>query len=181
MIFFSIFQDAQALTIHLVGVRLAEFRNVMGWEIIAHELPQLKHLTLVFIGDECPLAELPRDFTYKSKEIQASRKVDDLRIRYVLVDKYYQDYAKNNSYIEPDFVVALDCGFKFYPSWKKALPQMVRKSGAAMIFTEFNQPDCQDNLDLVQKELDDVKGALSGPKYPQVDELEDFIQLLLEI
>ena len=66
-------QDAQAITIHLVGVRLAEFRNVIGWEIIAHELPELKHLNLVFIGDECPLAELPRDFTYKSKEIQQYR------------------------------------------------------------------------------------------------------------
>jgi len=146
-------KDAQALTIHLVGVRLAEFRNVMGWEIIAHELPQLKHLTLVFIGDECPLAELPRDFTYKSKEIQQNRTNSaELRIRYMLIDKLYQDYATNNSYIEPDFVVALDCGFKFYPSWKKAIPHMVRPSGAALIFTEFNEKDCQDNLDIVQKE-----------------------------
>ena len=159
-------KDAQAVTIHLVGARVAEFRNVLGWEIIAHELPNLKHLTLVFIGDECPLAELPKDFTYKSKEIQNSRKVDDLRIRYVLVDKYYQEYAKNNSYIEPDFVVALDCGFKFYPSWKKALPQMVRKSGAALIFTEFNQPDCQDNLDLVQNEIDDVTVVMPPQRNP---------------
>ena len=126
------------------------FRNVVGWEIIAHELPELKHLNFVFIGDECPLAELPKDFTYKSKEIQQNRKTqnDELRIRYVLVDKLYQDYAKNNSYMPPDFVVALDCGFKFYPSWNKAIPHMVRNGGAAMIFTEFNQTDCEDNLDI---------------------------------
>ena len=144
--------EAQSITIHLVGVRVAEFRNVLGWEIIAHELPNLKHLNLVFIGDECPLAELPRDFTYKSKEIQQSRKSDELRIRYVLIDKFYQDYAANNSYIEPDFVVALDCGFKFYPSWKKANANMVRKNGAALIFTEFTQKDCEDNLELVKSE-----------------------------
>ena len=96
------------------------------------------------------MAELPKDFTYKSKEIQQNRKTqnDELRIRYVLVDKLYQDYAKNNSYIPPDFVVALDCGFKFYPSWNKAIPQMVRRGGAAMIFTEFTQTDCEDNLDI---------------------------------
>ena len=126
---------------------------MVGWEIIAHELPELKHLNFVFIGDECPLAELPKDFTYKSKEIQQNRTNSaELRIRYMLIDKLYQDYATNNSYIEPDFVVALDCGFKFYPSWKKAIPHMVRPSGAALIFTEFNEKDCQDNLDIVQKE-----------------------------
>ena len=36
-------------------------------------------------------------------------------------------------YIELDFVVALDCGFKFYPSWKKATPQMVQPSGVELI------------------------------------------------
>ena len=29
---------------------------------------------------------------------------------------------------------------------------MVRPSGAALIFTEFNEKDCQDNLDIVKKE-----------------------------
>jgi len=161
-------KDAQSITIHLVGVRVAEFRNVVGWEIIAHELPELKHLNFVFIGDECPLAELPKDFTYKSKEIQQNRKTqnDELRIRYVLVDKLYQDYAKNNSYMPPDFVVALDCGFKFYPSWNKAIPHMVRNGGAAMIFTEFNQTDCEDNLDIVKREVEDVQVVMPPQRNP---------------
>lgn len=159
--------EAQSITIHLVGVRVAEFRNVVGWEILAQELPNLKNLNLIFIGDECPLAELPRDFTYKSKEIQQSRQEsDDLRIRYVLVDKFYQDYAKNNAYIEPDFVVALDCGFKFYPSWTKAIPEMVRKSGAALIFTEFNQPDAEDNLKIVEKEAENVHVVMPPQRNP---------------
>ena len=147
----------------------------MGWEIIAHELPHLKHLNLVFIGDECPLAELPRDFTYKSKEIQQNRKeTPELRIRYVLIDKLYQDYAKNNSYIEPDFVVALDCGFKFYPSWKKAIPHMVRPSGAALIFTEFNEKDCQDNLDNGQNENGDGNLQIVNP--PQRNPFQSAMQ-----
>lgn len=160
-------KDAQSITIHLVGVRVAEFRNVLGWEILAHELPNLKHLNLVFIGDECPLAELPRDFTYKSKEIQQNRgDSDDLRIRYVLVDKFYQDYAATNNYMEPDFVVALDCGFKFYPSWRKAIPHMMREKGAALIFTEFTQKDCQDNLDLVQKEVANCQVVMPPQRNP---------------
>ena len=142
------------------------YRHVTGWEIIAHELPNLKHLNLVFIGDECPLAELPKDFTYKSKEIQQNRKDDELRIRYVLVDKLYQDYAKNNSYIEPDFVVALDCGFKFYPSWTKAIQKMVRTGGAAMIFTEFTLKDQEDNLDIVKRTVDDVEVVMPPQRNP---------------
>ena len=58
-------EDMTDMTIHLVGTRLAEMRNLTGWEIIAHRLPQLKNLTIVFIGDECPLDEFPKDFTYK--------------------------------------------------------------------------------------------------------------------
>ena len=74
---------ASSLTIHLVGARIAEMRHLTGWEIIAHRLPKLKKLTFVFIGDECPLSEFPKDFTYKSKEIQTERG-SDLTIRQVL-------------------------------------------------------------------------------------------------
>ena len=121
---------------------------MVGWEIIAHELPELKHLNFVFIGDECPLTELPKDFTYKSKEIQQNRKNDELRIRYILLDKLYQDYANNNSYIKPDFVVALDCGFKFYPSWKKAIPQMVCISS---MYRKLSQKSVQTNIYVIPK------------------------------
>ena len=60
-------------------------------------------------------------------------------------EKTNQHYAQNNSYIEPDFVVALDCGFKFYLSWKKSIPHIVRPRCATLIFTEFIEKDCQDN------------------------------------
>ena len=48
-----------------VGVRFAEMRHFTGWEILCHRLPKLVKLTLVFIGDECPTGEFPKDFTYK--------------------------------------------------------------------------------------------------------------------
>ena len=45
-------QEAESLTIHLVGARLAEMRHLVGWEIIALRLPNLKNLHIIFIGDE---------------------------------------------------------------------------------------------------------------------------------
>ncbi len=134
-----------------------------------HRLPKLRTLNIVFIGDECPLADMPRDFTFKSKEIQQGRKeaASSLNIRYMLIDALYQSYAKSNQYLEPDFVVALDAGFKFYPSWRDALPHMVRQSGAAMIYTEFNQKDCEDNLDIVKNETgDDLQIILAPQRNP---------------
>jgi hypothetical protein len=32
-----------------------------------------------------------------------------------------------------------DCGFKFYPSWLKAIPLMLQTAGVPLIFTEFTQ------------------------------------------
>ena len=40
------------LTIHVVGARTAEVEDVTIWEIIPLMLPNLKHLTVVFIGPE---------------------------------------------------------------------------------------------------------------------------------
>ncbi len=81
-------------------------RHFTGWEILAHRLPKLLNLTLVFIGDECPTGEFPKDFTYKSKDVQQDRS-KDLTIRYVLYPKFYQDYAKLSTFIKPDVVAAL--------------------------------------------------------------------------
>ena len=40
------------LTIHVVGARMAEVQDVTIWEIIPLMLPNLQHLTVVFIGPE---------------------------------------------------------------------------------------------------------------------------------
>ena len=45
-------------------------RHFIGWEIFCHRLPKLVKLTIVFIGDECPTGQFPKEFTYKSKDGQ---------------------------------------------------------------------------------------------------------------
>ena len=40
------------LTIHVVGARTAEVNDVTIWEILPLRLPNLKYLTVVFIGPE---------------------------------------------------------------------------------------------------------------------------------
>ena len=45
-------RDAQELTVHVVGARLAESRDAMKWEIFAARLPRLRRLNVVLIGPE---------------------------------------------------------------------------------------------------------------------------------
>ena len=62
-------EEAESLTIHLVGARLAEMRHLVGWEIIALRLTQLKNLHIVFIGDEVsfnfPSSKLSNTFRWQ--------------------------------------------------------------------------------------------------------------------
>ena len=68
-------RSRSSLTVHLIGARRAELRHLAGWEILACRLPVLKRLKLVFVGSEAAdLPDLPREFTYKGKELQEKRK-----------------------------------------------------------------------------------------------------------
>ena len=50
----------------------------------------------------------------------------------------YQDYVESSSYLAPDIVAALDCGFKWYPTWDKCIPKLMPRAGVPLVFTEFN-------------------------------------------
>ena len=86
----------------------------------------------------------------QSKELQTDRK--DLTIRYMMFPMLYQEYANLNTFLKPDLVVALDCGFKFYPTWVSAIPCMLKYYYVPLIFTEFTLQDQKDNLDLVVRQ-----------------------------
>lgn len=149
-------QDRRSLTIHLVGVRRAELRHLVGWEIIASRLPKLQRLKLVFIGDEAVHKDLPKEFSYKSKNLQRRK---DLSIVYSMVPPMlYQDFTGNES--PPDAIAALDCGFKFYPSWRPAIKSMLAFKQCPLIFTEFNLADQEDNLSLVRATAEGQQKAL---------------------
>ena len=45
-------RSREYLTIHVVGARMAEVQDVTIWEIIPLMLPNIQHMTVVFIGPE---------------------------------------------------------------------------------------------------------------------------------
>lgn len=156
---------ATSLTVHLVGARIAELRHLVGWEIIALRLPKLERLHLVFVGDEVISGDFPPTFTFKSNEAQKER--PDLEIKYTFEPpQLYQDYVKTPAYSEPDIVAALDCGFKFYPSWDPCIPHLLPKPGVPCVFTEFTLQDTKDNLSKVEKLVPDLEVCVPPRRNP---------------
>jgi len=157
--------EAESLTIHLVGARTAEMRHLVGWEIIATRLPNLKKLHVVFIGDEVVTGAFPPTFTYKSCEAQKERQ--DLEVQYTFEPPtLYQNYVSSPSFTPPDIVAALDCGFKFYPTWDPSIPSLVSVSGAPCVFTEFNLQDTKDNLAKVARLVPDLDVSVPCRRNP---------------
>lgn len=143
-------EEAESLTIHLVGARTAELRHLVGWEIIALRLTKLKKLHIVFIGDEVICGSFPPTFTFKSNEAQKERPM--LEVKYTFEPpQLYSDYVTSPSFTSPSVVAALDCGFKFYSSWDQSIPSLLPNDGAPCVFTEFTLQDTKDNMSKVQK------------------------------
>merc|ERR1712012_1386894 len=158
-------EEAQRLTIHLVGARTAEIRHLVGWEIIALRLPNLKKMNIVFIGDEVITGAFPPTFTYKSAVAQKDK--PELEVMYTFEPPMlYQEYCKSAKYSEPDIIAALDCGFKFYPSWDPCIPSLVAKAGVPLVFTEFTLQDTKDNLDKVEKLVQNVETIIPPRRNP---------------
>merc|ERR1712004_652270 len=158
-------EEATSLAIHLVGARTAEIRHLVGWEIIALRLPKLKKLHIVFIGDEVITGSFPPTFTYKSAAAQKDK--PELEMKYTFEPPMlYQDYNKSPKYTRPDIIAALDCGFKFYPSWDPCIPTLVDNSGAPLVFTEFTLPDTKDNLTKVEKLVENLDTVIPPRRNP---------------
>ncbi len=62
-----------------------------------------------------------------------------------------QDFVSGKTFVRPDLVAALDCGFKFYPEWKGALEVILTFKDCPLIFTEFNLGDLDDDLAVVRE------------------------------
>ena len=97
------------------------------------------------------------DFNCVSSHLRDSRPdIDD--IRYVFIQNTYDGYVENStnkmlksncSFIRPDIVAVLNCGFIFYSSWDKSIPYLLKHPEVPLIFTEYYEEDSKLNLQKV--------------------------------
>ena len=114
---------------------------------------------IIFIGDEVITGSFPPTFTFKSAAAQKDK--PELEVKYTFEPPMlYQDYSKSPKYHKPDIIAALDCGFKFYPSWDPCIPSLVDMSGAPLVFTEFTMQDTKDNMTKVEKLVENVETVI---------------------
>ena len=96
------------------------------------------------------------DFHCVSDYVRSTRpNLDD--IRYLFVQDSYDGYVENSSnkksencsFIRPDIVAVLNCGFIFYSSWDKSIPYLLKYPEVPLIFTEYYEEDSKLNLQKV--------------------------------
>ena len=161
------------LTVHVVGANIMEMLGIIKWELVAHRLPALKSLRLVFVGPELENEE--------DGECEGLGECSDCSDRgrtvtYEIRRSLYSDYAKSGSYRPPDVVAAFNCGFHEYESepaketWSPSLPLLLRHTGVPLILTSYTETEAAKDLNLVRKAAKEVQGQLredvSGQRNP---------------
>lgn len=148
--------QAEDLTIHIVGSSVIEMLGIIKWEYIVHRLPKLSKLRLVFIGLELEMEEEDGE----SPDVKTCPSCSQVgrQIIYEIRRSSYQDYAeKCPQYTVPDAVAVFNCGFHEYQNdpekdtWKPALPLLTKHPGVPLIFTSYTLTEAQRDYELILK------------------------------
>ncbi len=148
-------QNVSCFTVHVVGANIVEMLGIIKWEYIAHRLPKLTKLKIVFIGleldDEDKEGECP--------EIQPCDKCSDLgrSVIYEIRKAEYQDYSKSSHYIVPDMVAVFNCGFHEFEgepekhTWQNSLKYLTRHEDVPLLFTSYTLTEAEKDFKLVRE------------------------------
>ncbi len=118
-------------TLHLAGANIMEMLGLIKWELIAHRLPSLCTLRVVFVGPQ--LEEQGEEEEGECEGVGECQDCSDLgrRVVYEIRKQPYEEYSKSPHYRPPDMVAALNCGFHEHAeepqsdTWRPALPFLV--------------------------------------------------------
>ena len=143
------------MTVHIAGANVYEVMGIIKWEYLAHRLPALRNLQLVFIG---PQLEEEEGGTV---EVGQCQDCTDLgrTISHQTFSLTYSEYRKVSSFSQPDLVLVQNCGFHEFPldseQWTegwKGLGSLLHPSGAPVVFTSYTGTEARDDLRRFQED-----------------------------
>ena len=131
--------SVSALTVHIIGAINEEFILGKYWEVLLHWIPNLKDLTIIFIGPE--INQTCSIHTTVCKFCKLKEKSIDTFAKSAKYEDYFQgDNTQTRSFVKPDIIVGFnleihesELGITDY-SWKNAF-SILKKVDAPFVMT----------------------------------------------
>ena len=151
--FIEDFGKRTSLVVHIVGASIYEIIGIIKWEYLAHRLPALKDLHLVFVGPELD----PEDDTGTGEEavVVQCEECEKLgrRITQQTRSMTYQAFRRRQPTAVPDLVLVQNCGFHEYEvgssGWQEGwvgLPSLLHDNKAPVIFTSYTRGEAMRDM-----------------------------------
>ena len=155
------------LTVHIVGAGIYEMMGLIKWEYLAHRLPALKRLELVFVGpeleDEAGEAVVPQ-----CGDCQEAGRT----LQYYTQPTTYQQFRQEKRDM-PDLVLVQNCGFSEFSEgeegWEEGWAGLrsVLLPASPLIFTSYTQSEAEADLarllSVAQQEVEVVIRCQENP------------------
>jgi len=150
--FLSDFGTKLSLTVHIVGANVYEVMGIIKWEYLAHRMPSLKNLTMVFVGPDLD----PEDDGSESVGLGQCEEFTSLgrETKYVMKSMTYSKFKTENGYSTPDMVLIQNCGFHEYEKdteewkngWEAGIASLSSLNRIPVIFTSYTKGEAQADL-----------------------------------
>ena len=140
----------ESLKIHIVGSHLYESICSIKWEFLAHRLPALKFLEMMFVG---PM--LSNNNNNTKQEVVETCEECSRQGRVVTHGHYSMTYLqfRQQDQSPPDLLLVQNCGFHEHPlnsdEWKNGwagLGSLLHQTGAPVIFTSYTRIEAVKDL-----------------------------------
>lgn len=148
--FVANFGTKTSLTVHIVGANVCEMIGIIKWEYLAHRLPSLTTLSLIFVGPELEQEDDSDTSVGQCEECTALGRT----ITHQMFSKTYQEFRKFNSSSEPDLVIVQNCGFHEYDvesreweeGWSGLGTLLYPDSKSPVIFTSYTKGEAEADM-----------------------------------
>lgn len=145
--------------IHVIGSTAEEIKNLNQWEFLLQWFPDLRNLTIVFIGKELSINS---DNSENLEPYDPDNIIEETSITYAshgnqlhfqfssCLYKTYYEYSK--TFREPNFVIAYNPGLTVYSEWNESL-LVLTNFQCPFIFTSYYKEDAMLDHDKMKRVL----------------------------
>jgi len=147
--FLTDLKERSSLTVHIAGASLYEMMGIIKWEYLAHRLPNITTMQLVFVGPELEQEE--------DEDIPVPQCGDctslGRSITYQTHSSTYQQFRKVDNTV-PDLVLVQNCGFAEYDDkagsteWEEGWAGLnhLLHDNSLVIFTSYTKGEADADL-----------------------------------